>query len=252
MTFRVVIADDEPLARERIRTLLGAREDLTVIAECRDGAETLACIAEQAPDLIFLDVQMPELDGFEVLRTLHDQKLPVIVFVTAFDEYALRAFEVSALDYLLKPFDRARFEKALARAVAQLERLNTDADDRQLRTFLAQLRAERKYSARFVVRSAVGISIVRPQEIDWIDAAGNYVRLHASGAVHLLRETMKNIEARLDPSVFVRMHRSAIINIERIQKLEPYFHGEYVVTMKDGSKLTSSRSHSVRLRELLR
>jgi two-component system LytT family response regulator len=251
---RVAIIDDEPLARERIRTLLAKRSDLVVVAECADGLEALSVITAQAPELLFLDVQMPALDGFELLASLKEDELPTVVFVTAFDEYALRAFEVNAVDYLLKPFDRARFEKALARALGEVARRRAEGigADRQLLALVAELRAQRQYSARFVVRSSDGVAFVRPEEIDWIDAAGNYVRLHAGGAVHLLRETMKNVEARLDPDSFVRVHRSAIINIERVRKLEPYLHGEFIVTMKDGTTLTSSRTHSARLRALLR
>jgi two-component system LytT family response regulator len=254
MSVRVMIADDEPLARERIRTLLAARSELVVVAECGDGVEALEMIGAHAPDLLFLDVQMPGLGGFELLGALDEHELPTVVFVTAFDEYALRAFDVNAVDYLLKPFDRARFDKALARAMAHVARRRTDGlgADQQLLALVAELRAERRYSARFVVRSAEGVAFVRPEEIDWIDAAGNYVRLHAGGATHLMRETMKKLEARLDPDLFVRVHRSAIINIERVRKVEPYVHGEYIVTMKDGTTLTSSRTHSARLRALLR
>jgi two-component system, LytTR family, response regulator len=224
------------------------------VAECADGAEALSVITKQTPDIVFLDVQMPALDGFELLAALKEHELPTVVFVTAFDEYALRAFEVNAVDYLLKPFDRGRFEKALARALGDVARRRVDgtAADQQLLALVAELRAQRQYSARFVVRSSDGVAFVRPEEIDWIDAAGNYVRLHAAGTVHLLRETMKNVEARLDPETFVRVHRSAIINIERVRKLEPYLHGEYIVTLKDGTTLTSSRTHSARLRALLR
>jgi two-component system LytT family response regulator len=177
--------------------------------------------------------------------------LPSVIFVTAFDEYAVRAFEVSALDYLLKPIDPARFEQALARAVDRLRSARPDGGA-ELVAFLSRWRAERGYAARFVVRSGGKLTLVRTSDVDWIDAAGNYVRLHCGGRQHLLRETMKSIEARLDPDVFVRVHRSAIVNVDRIASLEPYFHGEYVVVMRDGTKLTSSRSHSGRLRALLK
>jgi two-component system LytT family response regulator len=244
-----VIVDDEPLPRERIVTLLTGHPEVEVVAECGDGAEAVRVIAEANPELVFLDIQMPELDGFEVLEAL-DGELPAVIFVTAFDEYAVRAFEVSAIDYLLKPIDPARFEQALSRA---LERMTvTGGSGGPLQEFLARWRAHRGYSARFVVRAGGKLSFVRPQDIDWVDAAGNYVRLHTEGRTHLIRETMKSIEARLDPEVFVRVHRSAIVNIDRVVSLEPYFHGEYVVQMRDGSKLTSSRSHSGRLRALLK
>ena len=248
---RVVIVDDEPLARERIRTMLEGRDEYTVVAECGDGEAAAAEIARLRPDLVFLDVQMPELDGFGVIEALGDERLPVIVFVTAFDDYAIRAFDVSAVDYLLKPFDRPRFERALARAAARLDS-GGESDDDELRAFVSRLRTERGYVTRFVVRADGRITFVRVEDVDWIDSAGNYVRLHAAGRVHLLRETLKSVEARLDPDAFVRVHRSAIVSLDRIASLEPYFHGEYVVTMRDGSKLTSSRTHSSALRELLK
>ena len=248
--FRVVIVDDEPLPRERIATLLAAHPEMDIAAECGDGAEAVRVISETQPDLLFLDIQMPELDGFEVLEALEGDRLPAVIFVTAFDEYAVRAFEVSAIDYLLKPIDPARFEQALGRAV---QRMGTRPDaSGELLAFLSRWRAQRGFAARFVVRSGGKVTFVRAQEVDWIDAAGNYVRLHSGGRQHLVRETMKSIETRLDPEVFVRVHRSAIVNIDRVASLEPYFHGEYVVIMRDGSKLTSSRSHSARLRALLK
>jgi two-component system LytT family response regulator len=257
MPLRTVIVDDEPLARERLRTLLEPHAEVVLLAECADGEEAIEAIRSLDPDLVFLDVQMPAVDGFGVLEAL-DGRLPAVVFVTAYDDYALRAFEVNAIDYLLKPFDRARFEKALARVSERLARGPSAGDDdagaggRELRALLAHLRAERGYSVRFVVRSGGRLQFVRAEEVDWIDAQGNYVRLHVGGKAHLVRETMKGVEARLDPDRFFRVHRSAIVNVDRIAALEPYFHGEYVVTMRDGSKLTSSRTHSGRLRELLR
>ena len=247
---RAVIVDDEPLPRERIATLLEAHPEVEIVAECGDGAEAVRVIAESRPDLLFLDIQMPELDGFEVLEALESDRLPAVVFVTAFDEYAVRAFEVSAIDYLLKPIDPARFELALGRA---LQRISASPEaGAELLAFLSRWRAERGFATRFVVRSGGKLTFVRPEDVDWIDAAGNYVRLHVAGRPHLIRETMKSIESRLDPEVFVRVHRSAIVNIDRVASLEPYFHGEYVVVMRDGSKLTSSRSHSARLRALIR
>jgi two-component system, LytTR family, response regulator len=247
---RAVIVDDEPLPRERIATLLAGHPEIRIVAQCGDGEEAVRVIGEEQPDLVFLDIQMPELDGFEVLEALDPEKLPAVIFVTAFDEYAVRAFEVSVIDYLLKPIDPERFELALDRALARME--GPAMDSAELKDFLNRWRAQRGYVTRFVVRSGSKVTFVRPQEVDWIDAAGNYVRLHAAGRQHLVRETMKSIESRLDPEVFVRVHRSAIVNIDRIVSLEPYFHGEYVVVMRDGSKLTSSRSHSARLRALIK
>jgi two-component system, LytTR family, response regulator len=247
---RAVIVDDEPLARERIRTLLADSPDWAVAAECRDGLEAVAAIERERPDLVFLDIQMPELDGFEVLDAL-GPTVPAIIFVTAFDEFALRAFEVSAVDYLLKPIDPTRFQQALDRARTRMSAKVQDASV-QLEQLVQLWRARQHLATRFVVRDGGTISFVKVEDVDWIDAAGNYVRLHATGRAYLVRDTMKAVEARLDPAAFVRVHRSAIVNIDRVSALEPYFHGEYVVIMRDGTRLTSSRSHSERLRVLLK
>jgi two-component system LytT family response regulator len=194
---------------------------------------------------------MPELDGFQVLEAVGGGSAPAIIFVTAFEDYALRAFEVSALDYLLKPFDRSRFEKTLARFEEQFHRGQLGISE-ELRQFLSTLGASTNpYVLRFPVKSAGDIYFIRADEIDWIDAAGNYTALHVGGKKHLIRETMKSVESKLDPHKFVRVHRSAIINLDRLRKLQPYFHGEYVVTLQDGTTLTSSRGYSDRLRALL-
>lgn len=248
---RVLIVDDEPLVRERIRTLLAAQPDMRVVAECGDGAEAVDAIAVERPDLVLLDIQMPELDGFEVLEALPPDVRPAVVFVTAYDEHAVRAFEVNALDYLLKPIDPRRFEAALARV---RERLAQPAGTRDgaLDAVLAELRRVRGHTNRLATRHGSRVTFVRVDDIDWIDAAGNYARLHVAGAIHLLREPLKTLETRLDPERFLRVHRSAIVNVERIATVEPYFHGEYILTMKDGAKLTSSRRQSARLRSFLR
>ena len=250
-TVRTAIADDEPLARERIASMLQPHDNYEIVAQCKDGAEAVAAIRKDRLDLVFLDVRMPELDGFQVLDALVGGPVPAIIFVTAFEDYAIRAFEVSALDYLLKPFDRARFEKTLARFEEQFQRGRMGISD-ELRQFLSTLGAGTEpYASRFPVKSAGDIYFVRAEEIDWIDAAGNYTALHVAGRKHLIRETMKSVESKLDPRKFVRVHRSAIINIDRLRKLQPYFHGEYVVTLQDGTTLTSSRGYSDRLRALL-
>ena len=250
-TIRTAIADDEPLARERIASMLEPHTNYEVVAQCKDGAEAVAAIRRERLDLVFLDVRMPELDGFQVLDALGNARVPAIIFVTAFEDYAIRAFEVSALDYLLKPFDRARFEKTLARFEEQTHGGRMGISD-DLREFLTTLGgATESYASRFPVKSAGDIYFVRTDEIDWIDAAGNYTVLHVAGKKHLIRETMKSVESKLDPRKFVRVHRSAIINLDRLRKLQPYFHGDYVVTLQDGTTLTSSRGYSDRLRALL-
>ena len=261
---RVAIVDDEELARERMRALLSEHADIEVVAECADGAEALRAIDDTNPDLVFLDVQMPEVDGFEVVEALergnepgenakNGSKPPAIVFVTAHDDHALKAFEIHALDFLLKPFDEARFEKTLSRARRHL-RQSRDAVDARLLALLEDLRTERRgqrHSDRLIVKSGGRVFFLRTEEIDWVEAAGNYVRLHARNEAHLLRESMKNMEARLDPNTFVRIHRSAIVNIDRVKELEPWFHGEYIVIMRDGTRLTASRVYSDRLSALI-
>lgn len=250
---RVAIADDEPLARERVRSMLEGRDRYTIVAECHDGVETVAALAEHDIDLLFLDVQMPGLDGFQILESADTTRLPIIVFVTAFNDYALRAFNVSALDYLLKPFDRGRFEQTLARVEERLAGKQQTEISSELREFLHTLStaAPPAHVARFPVRANGEIYFVRVDDVDWIDAEGNYVALHAAGRRHLVRDTIKSLENRLDPAKFVRVHRSAIINVDRLRKLQPYFHGEYVITLQDGTTLTSSRTYSDRLRALL-
>jgi two-component system LytT family response regulator len=252
-TIRVAIADDEPLARERLTSMLEGRERYAVVAECNDGAEALAALTEHDIDLLFLDVQMPGLDGFQILESLGTAALPIVVFVTAFNDYALRAFDVSALDYLLKPFDRERFEKTLARVEERVAVRERGEVSVELREFLGTLSTPARpgHVSRFPVRANGEIYFVRTEDIDWIDAEGNYVALHAEGRRHLVRDTIKSLESRLDPSKFVRVHRSAIINVDRLRKLQPYFHGEYVITLHDGTTLTSSRTYSDRLRALL-
>lgn len=248
---RVVVADDEPLARERIRDLLAAHADVELIAECGDGPDAVRALATHRPDLLFLDVQMPGVDGFGVLAAFPADQLPRVVFITAYDDHAVRAFEVNAVDYLLKPVEPKRFDAALARV---RERLGGGPARRDpaLEAVLDEMRRVRGYASRLVVRDGHRVSFVGTEEIDWIDAAGNYARLHVNGGVHLLREPLKTLEARLDPDRFLRVHRSTIVNVERITAVEPYFHGEYVLRLRDGARITSSRTHSARLRQLLR
>lgn len=246
---RVVIADDEPLARERLRTLLAGEDWLEVVAECQNGLDAAECILKQKPDLVFLDVQMPGATGFDVIEAVGPERMPLVVFVTAFDKYALRAFDVHALDYLLKPFDRERFQQALRRAHEQLERRSPADLERRLIELVQDLKGPSNRLERFVIKSGGRVFFIRADEIDWIEAAGNYVKLHAGTDAHLFRETMNAIEARLDPDVFYRIHRSHIINIERVKELQPWFNGEYVVILKNGTRLTLSRGYREKLQE---
>ncbi len=248
---RTLIVDDEPLCRERLRTLLAADPDFTVVGECSDGAEAVATLRESPCDLIFLDVQMPVMDGLEVVEAIGPEQMPTVIFVTAYDRYALRAFEVQALDYLLKPFDRERFEKALTRAKANVRRDQSAEASRQLLALLGDTRPGRKHLERLVIKSGGRIFFLKMEEIDWIEAAGNYLRLHVGRETHLLRETMNALEGRIDPERFLRIHRSTIVNIERIREIQPLFHGDYVVLLRDGTELTLSRTYRQRLQEVL-
>ena len=248
---RVLIVDDEPLARDRIREMLARETDVTVVGEARNGAEAALLVAEHDPDLVFLDVQMPEVDGFGFLELLGVEQAPVTVFVTAYDQYALRAFEVHALDYLLKPFDRERFRHSLQRAREAVEGRDRSDSNRRLAALLADMAPERRYAERLVVKTADRTVLLRVSEVDWIEAAANYLRLHRGREVHLLRETMNSIEARLDPLQFVRIHRSTIVNLDRIAHLESWFHGDYCVKLVDGTSLTLSRTYREHFEERL-
>jgi two-component system LytT family response regulator len=248
---RAVVVDDEELGRDRIHSLLGEQPDVDVVGVCSDGPSAVETIEREQPDLVFLDVQMPGMNGFEVIENLDPTHLPAVVFVTAHDGHAIQAFEIHALDFLLKPFDQTRFEKALERARTQLASKQGQVIDSRLVSLLEELRDERKYPERLIVKSSGRVFFVRAEEIDWVEASGNYVKVHTKADAHLLRESMKNMESKLDPKTFVRIHRSAIVNIDRIKELEPWFHGEYIVIMRDGTRLTASRVFSDRLSALI-
>jgi two-component system, LytTR family, response regulator len=246
---RVVTADDEPLARERLRTLLAAEDWIELVAECHDGTSAVAAVHRFRPDLLFLDVQMPGASGFEVLDALAPDEVPFVIFVTAFDRFALRAFEVHALDYLLKPFDRERFHDALTRAREQIERRSAGDLERRLLALVQDLKPAPQPLERFVVKSGGRVFFVRADEIEWIEAAGNYVKLHVGSATHLFRETMNAVETKLNPDLFYRIHRSHIVNIERVRELQPWFNGEYVVFLNSGTRLTLSRGYREKLQD---
>jgi two-component system LytT family response regulator len=248
---RTLIADDEPLAREGIRMWLDDDPDIAVVGECADGHAAVREILAQAPDLLFLDVQMPELSGFEVLAEVGADSMPVVIFVTAYDKYALEAFEVHAIDYLLKPFTRQRFLKALGRAKASLRRAGADLGRRQLAALLRDVEPEAPHIERLVVKQAGRVFFLGVEEIDWVEAADAYVRLHAAGKSYLVRGALGVLESRLDPTKFLRIRRSAIVNITRIKELSPLFHGEYAITLVDGTRLNSSRGYRDKLRALL-
>lgn len=249
---KTIIVDDEPLARERIRTLLEAEAEFEIVAECDGGAKAVETIDARRPDLVFLDVQMPEVDGFDVLMSLKGDPPAALVFVTAYDQYAVRAFEVHALDYLLKPFDRDRFREALDRVRASIGKNRTGASQglhHQLADLLEDVRKERKILDRLLVKSEGRIFFLSTDEIDFVEAAGNYMKLHVADETYLMRETMSGMEHRLPEERFVRIHRSTIVNLERIKELQPAFNGEFSVILKGGHELKLSRKYRRELEE---
>ena len=242
MSLRVIIVDDEPLARERVRTFLADEQEVEVVAECADGAEAVEQIEKLRPDVVFLDVQMPRLNGFEVLEAIDAALMPIIVFTTAHDDHAIRAFEVSAVDYLLKPFKQPRFRKALERARAQLQTTKGDASKPELTALLSQWREANGSGPRILVKSPDRILFLKPDEIDHIEACGNYVVLYSGKEKHIVRETMTAMESRLNSSGFMRINRSVILNLSRIKELQPMAAGEYVVILKTGARLNMTCS----------
>jgi len=260
---QVLVVDDEPLARSGMTTLLEKDPELDVVAECGNGRTAVEAILELQPDLVLLDIQMPEMDGFEVLRAVGTERMPPVVFVTAYDQFAVRAFEVNALDYLLKPFDDDRFARAIDRAKQSIRRPDVgELSKRLFRLLEAAERTTANHSAasdrgtgphltRLVVRDAGRVFFVRTDEIDWIQAASYYVKLHVQGTVHLLRETMNSLESRLDPTAFFRVSRSAIVNLDRVKEIQPYTHSTHVVILKDGTRVKLSKTRKEGLEELL-
>lgn len=248
---RTLIVDDEPLARRKIRRMLAHDPEVEVLDDCANGREAIAAINDHTPDLVFLDVQMPEIDGFDVLESIPPAGMPFVIFVTAYDQYALRAFEVSAVDYLVKPFDRRRFEKSLQRAKSRLATARGSDLNQQTLALLEELKARSSHVERLVIKAGGRAFFLKTEEIDWIEAEGKYVRLHVGKESYLLREAIGSMEGQLDPKKFPRIHRSTIVNIERVRELQPWFHNEYRVILKDGTELMLSRSCRKRLGELL-
>lgn len=252
MTLETIIVDDEPLARERIRSLLRGRTDLQVVAECSNGLDALERIQSLKPDLVFLDIQMPELNGFGVLQRIAVEPMPAVIFVTAYDEHAVDAFEACAIDYLLKPYDRQRFERAVERAVDYCRGRQLGSIDERLLSLLERTDRRPVLEDRLVVRSGASAYFLKIEEIDWVEAARNYVKLHVGERVHTLRETLSSMEERLDPGRFLRIHRSTIVNIDRIRRIRPGFGTESMLELVDGTRLTISRAYRRgRVRELL-
>jgi len=240
MSIRVLLSDDETLARERLRSLLEEEPDLQVVAECGDGKSAIATIRRERPDLVFLDIQMPEIDGFGVVQELLDD-MPLTIFVTAYDRYAMKAFEVHALDYLLKPVGKERLTQAVEHARRQLQHPPDGTFQRRVLELLADMDARQQAPERIVIKADGEIVCLRPNEIDWAESAGNYVCLHVGGATHILRETITALESRLGPRQFMRVHRSTLVNVDRIKTLKPSLYGDYSILLRDGTKLTLSR-----------
>lgn len=247
----MLLVDDEPLAREMLREMLQGDPHATIVGECGNGREAVDAITAQSPDLVFLDVQMPDLGGFEVIEGLGKGNIPYVIFVTAYDQYAIRAFEVHALDYILKPFDRERFERSWERAREQILRDRNGGTNQRILALLEDLKAGNKYLERLVIKASGRIYFLETNEIDWVEADGNYVSVHSSKKAHLLRETITSLEQQLDPKKFVRIHRSSIVRLDRIKELKPWFHGEYRIILLDGTQLTLSRNYRDRLQEAL-
>ena len=254
---RTVIVDDEPLARRNLRVLLEKDPQIDIVDECRNGREAVKAINSLSPDLIFLDIQMPEMDGFDVVERVGPEQIQAIIFVTAFDQYALKAFDVHALDYLLKPFDDERFGNALRRAKSQIEAREINRLSKRLLALLDERERmsstrQKSYLTRVMIKAAGRVVLLKVDEIDFIEADGNYAKLHVGRKSHLLREKMHDLEGRLDPAKFVRIHRSVIVNLDRIKEMHPHFNGDYVVVLEDGRQLRLSRTRRENLEARLK
>jgi two-component system LytT family response regulator len=248
---RVLVVDDEPVARRRIRRLLRDERDVEIVGEAGDGRSAVAAIRTLAPDLVLLDVQMPEMDGFDVVQALGADGMPVCIFVTAFDRYALRAFDVHALDYLLKPIDGPRLQRAMARARTRIAERHGPRLDPSVLALLNDLSAGRRFLTRFPVKTGGRLVVIDLAEVDCITAADNYVTLHVGAQKYLARETMNRLEQELDPARFVRIHRSTIVAVDRVRELVADFHGDFAVTLKTGTRLTLSRTYRARMEKAL-
>jgi two-component system LytT family response regulator len=247
----VLIVDDEPLAREGLKRLVSSDADVEAVREARNGREAVMAIRDQKPDLVLLDVQMPRMDGFAVVETIGAERMPEIVFVTAHDQYAIRAFEISAVDYLLKPVTEARFRKAFERAKRRLDGTPADESARQVRVALEAIANPRRHLQRLAVRQGEKTVLVPVDDVERVEALQNYVRLYVGQATYLLHVPISTLEAALDPERFVRIHRSHIVSVRRIKHLRPFTHGQYVVELSSGCRLQSGRTYGERIRRLL-
>lgn len=255
MPIRALIVDDEPIARRGIRRCLEREPDVEIVGECSHGREAIEVIRRSHPDLVFLDIQMPEVDGFAVVEAVGAEQMPTVIFVTAYDEFAVKAFEVHAMDYLLKPYDDHRFHEALGRARDEIEHGRGGEIRRQIVELLRDLDTSQgaaTYVRRVALRTSERISFLDVEEIDWLEAAGNYVTVHAGSRGHLVRETMVSMEGKLDPEKFLRISRSIIVNTRRIKELHPLLNGAFAVLLRDGTRIESSRRYHARIDAFLR
>lgn len=251
MKIRTLLADDMPLARSRMRRFLKTDKEIEIIRECSRGDEAIEAINNLKPDLVFLDVEMPGTSGFEVLQAIKLDPMPAVIFVTAYDQFTLRAFDCHALDYLLKPFDERRLRRSLERAKRELKRTKQPDINRQLQNALQNGKPEPKFLKRIAVKSGERTVFLPVEEIDWVATAGNYLELHVGKQRHLIRERMCELESKLDPTKFVRIHRLSLINIERVRELQPLFNGDYIVILHNGTRLTLSRTYREKLFDLI-
>ena len=253
MTDRIatIIVDDEPLACRRVQRLLREDSEIEVVAICTNGEQAVEAILEKRPRLLFLDIQMPGMDGFQVLDAVQNVYVPAVVFITAYDRYAIQAFEVHAIDYLLKPFDRDRFEHTLSRAKEMIRHNEQRRIIAELQALREEIQTRPRYLERIVIKTGGRIYFLKTQQIDWIEAQGKYIAIHTGNESHLLREPISSVEADLDPRRFARIHRSTIVNIDRIKMIQPLFHGDCKVILQNGAELMLSRSYRQRLDHLL-
>lgn len=244
---KVLLVDDEPLVRQGLRFFLAKEKDAEIVGECENGLQAIEAIRSLEPDLVFLDVQMPELDGFEVIENLADIKLPLVIFVTAYDKYAVKAFEINAVDYLLKPFDQERFEETLRRVRLHLHPDRNENVSEHIKKLLMNIEPNPKRLERIVVKSSGRIFFQPVESISYITSADNYICLHVERKEYLVRKTMQEIENRLDPHKFLRIRQSTIVNIEHIAEINPYGNGEFIFKLTDGARLISSRYYRQKL-----
>jgi two-component system, LytTR family, response regulator len=246
-----IVVDDEPLARDLLRGMLESYPEVELVAECSDGRAALKAIRKLGPDLVFLDVEMPKMDGFDLIQELDPETMPAIVFVTAYDRYALRAFEIHALDYLLKPFDEERLDRALKRARGQLDRSDRGEELARVLALLEDLGARDRFPDRIAIRRSDRTILQPVAEIDWLEADGKHVKIHVAGKTYAIREAMSRIERQLDPRRFLRVSRSAIVNVDRIREVQPWFHGDHVVVLENGDQVTTTRTYRSAVNDLL-